>query len=271
MAQVFIGTSGWTYPNWKGTFYSEDLPSARFLEFYAKRFPTTEVNYSFYHLPKPATYEKWSTQVPDGFIFAVKASRLMTHTKRLRDVDELWRLFLQNAQSLASRLGPILFQFPASFRCDHARLAGFLKMARKVAPGIDRLRLVFEFRHESWFVDEVYRLLSCHGAALCIADSPKYPRREIATGNFVYFRFHGRTQLFTSSYTRAELADEAKKMRRMLEEGHDVYAYFNNDAAGYAIANARTLTEMMRTSQRLKGTSYLSSSGALSSSTPRCM
>jgi uncharacterized protein YecE (DUF72 family) len=125
MAPVFIGTSGWTYPNWRGTFYSEDLPSARFLEFYAQRFPTTEVNYSFYHLPRPSAYEKCTTQVPEGFIFAVKASRLMTHTKRLKGVEEPWRVFLQNAQSLGSRLGPILFQFPASFRCDHARLASF--------------------------------------------------------------------------------------------------------------------------------------------------
>lgn len=246
MAEILIGTSGWTYSSWKGTFYPEDLPSARFLEFYMKRFPTTEVNYSFYHLPRPATYEKWAAQVPKGFIFAVKVSRLITHTKRLAGVEEPWRVFLQSAQSLGSRLGPILFQFPASFRCDHARLAGFLKMARKVAPGADRLRLVLEFRHESWFSNEVYKLLSCHGAALCIADSNKYPRREVTTANFVYFRFHGRTRLFTSNYTRTELAEEAKKMRQHLQEGHDVYVYFNNDAEGYAVSNARTLTTMMK-------------------------
>lgn len=246
MAQILIGTSGWTYASWKGTFYPEDLPSARFLEFYTKEFPTTEVNYSFYHLPRPATYEKWAAQVPEGFIFAVKASRFITHTKRLLDVEEPWRVFLQNAQSLGPHLGPVLFQFPASFRCDHARLAGFLKMARTVAPGADRLRLVFEFRHESWFSDEVYRLLSRHGAALCIADSNKYPRREVTTTNFVYFRFHGRARLFASNYTKAELAQEAKKMRRLLKEGQDVYAYFNNDAEGYAVANARALTALMR-------------------------
>ena len=251
MAQVLIGTSGWTYPNWKGIFYPEDLPSARFLEFYAKKFPTTEVNYSYYHLPRPATYEKWAAQVPEGFIFAVKASRLITHTKRLTGVEEPWRVFLQNAHSLGPRLGPILFQFPASFRCDHARLAEFLKMARAVAPDADRLPLVFEFRHESWFSDEIYQLLSRHNAALCIADSTQYPRREVTTADFVYFRFHGRTKLFTSNYTRAELADEAKKMRRLLQEGQDVYVYFNNDAEGYAVTNARTLTALMR--RRRKG------------------
>lgn len=249
MAQILIGTSGWTYPSWKGTFYPEDLPSARFLEFYTKRFPTTEVNYSFYHLPRPATYQKWAAQVPEGFVFAVKASRLITHTKRLTGVEDPWRVFLQNAQSLEACLGPILFQFPASFRCDHARLAEFLKMARTVAPGADRLRLVFEFRHESWFSDEVYSLLRSHGAALCSADSNKYPRREVTTASFVYFRFHGRTRLFASDYTKAELAEEAKKMRRLLKEGQDVYVYFNNDAEGHAVANARTLTAMMKRRQ----------------------
>jgi uncharacterized protein YecE (DUF72 family) len=246
MAQILIGTSGWTYSNWKGTFYPEDLPSARFLEFYTKRFPTTEVNYSFYHLPRPATYEKWAAQVSEGFIFAVKASRFITHTKRLMDVEEAWRVFLQNAQSLGPHLGPILFQFPASFRRDQARLAEFLKMARTIVPGADCLRLVFEFRHESWFSDEVYRLLSSHGAALCNADSPRYPRRAVTTADFVYFRFHGRTRLFASDYSKGELAEEAKKMRRILQEGQDVYVYFNNDAEGHAVENTRTLTAMMR-------------------------
>lgn len=254
MAQIFIGTSGWTYQSWRGVFYSEDLPSRRFLDFYATRFPTTEVNYSFYHLPKPATYEKWATQVPEGFIFSVKASRLMTHMKRLSEIEEPWCEFLRNAQSLGPCLGPILFQFPASFRCDHARLSDFLKIARAVVPATEHLRLVFEFRHESWFTSEVYDLLRCHGAALCIADSSRYPRREVTTSDFMYFRFHGRTQLFASNYTNAELADEAIKMRRVLKKGHDVYAYFNNDAEGYAIANARKLTEMIRGSEGRKST-----------------
>jgi uncharacterized protein YecE (DUF72 family) len=245
MMQALIGTSGWTYPGWRGTFYPADLPSARFLEFYRNQFSTVEVNYSFYHLPTPATYEKWVAQVPEGFVFAVKASRFMTHIKRLQGVKEPWRVFLQNTQSLGSRLGPILFQFPASFRCDQARLLEFLKMARTVIPGADRLRLVFEFRHVSWFTDEIYRLLSDHGAALCIADSPQYPRHEVATTSFVYFRFHGRSKLFASNYTKTDLSKEAEKIRRYLHEGQDVYAYFNNDAKGYAVANARILTAMI--------------------------
>ena len=248
MAQAFIGTSGWTYPSGKGLFYPADLPSARFLEFYKNQFSTTEVNYSFYHLPKPATYQKWAAQVPDGFVFAIKASRLLTHTKRLNGVEEPWRIFLHNARSLGSRLGPILLQFPASFRYDPGRLAEFLNMTRTVAPEADSLRLVFEFRHASWFVDEVYGLLSDHRAALCIADSPTYPRQEVRTSNFMYFRFHGRIQLFASNYTKTDLSKDVTKMRQYLHEGQDVYAYFNNDAEGYAVANARMLTEMMNAS-----------------------
>jgi len=192
--------------------------------------------------------------VPEGFIFSVKASRFMTHIKRLLEIEGLWREFLQNARSLGPYLGPILFQFPASFRCDHARLANFLKISRAVVPTTEHLRLVFEFRHESWFTSEVYELLRCHGAALCIADSSRYPRREVITSDFMYFRFHGRVRLFASNYTRVELAEEAKKMRRLLKQGHDVYAYFNNDAKGYAIANARKLTEMMKGSEDSQST-----------------
>lgn len=245
MPRILIGTSGWTYPSWKGPFYPEDLPSARFLEFYAKEFPTTEVNYSFYHLPRPATYEKWAAQVPEGFVFAVKASRLITHTKRLIDVEDPWRVFLQNARSLGPHLGPILLQFPPSFRCVLPRLEGFLKVVKQAASKSHQLRLVFEFRHNSWFTDDVYGLLSRHDAALCIADSPRYPRKDVLTAGFTYLRFHGRTKLFASCYTKKELAEEAKKIERYRGDGLDVYAYFNNDAEGHAVANARTLRALV--------------------------
>lgn len=236
MPRLLIGTSGWTYPSWRGRFYPEDLPSRRYLEFYAREFPTAEVNYSFYHLPKPETYAKWAAQVPEGFLFSVKASRLITHTKRLQDVEEPWETFVRNARSLGPHLGPILLQFPASFRCDLDRLEAFLRAA-----GSPDLRLVFEFRHESWLVEEVYRLLSRHHAAVCIADSPGYPRRDVLTAEFAYLRFHGRTELFASRYSAAELAEEARKIRRYLRDGLDVFVYFNNDAEGHAIGNARTL------------------------------
>lgn len=247
MARCFVGTSGWTCPDWRGPFYPDDLPSRQYLEFYAKEFPTTEINYSFYHLPKPATYAKWATHVPDGFVFAVKASRLITHTKRLERVGEVWQTFVHNAQALGTHLGPILLQFPSSFRCDLKRLAEFLDMVRGSISDDPAGRLVFEFRHDSWFTDDIYRLLKRHHAALCIADSPTYPRRDVRTTDFAYLRFHGRKQLFVSSYTKTDLAEEAKRIKAYLRDGMAVFAYFNNTARGRAIENARALKALLGT------------------------
>ena len=245
MARLFVGTSGWTYSSWKRLFYPADLPSRHYLDFYAGAFGSTEVNYSFYHLPRPSTYEKWVAQVPEGFIFALKASRFITHVKRLVDIEEAWETFVRNALALGPHLGPILLQFPSSFRCDRMKLAAFLAGAWQQAFGTRPLRLAFEFRHKSWFAEETYALLRRHKAALCIADSPRYPRREVVTADFVYLRFHGRIDLFASMYTDTELAVEAKRIRRHLRNGLDVYVYFNNDALGHAVANARTLREMV--------------------------
>jgi uncharacterized protein YecE (DUF72 family) len=242
MARILVGTSGWTYGSWRGTFYPEALPRRRYLEFYAREFPTTEVNYSFYHLPTPQTYANWAAQVPDGFLFALKASRLITHTKRLHEVEEAWRRFVQHAQALGPHLGPILLQLPPRFPKDAGRLADFLAMAQATSP---TPRLAFEFRHESWFADDLYQLLSRHGAALCIADAPAFPRRDVCTADFAYLRFHGRTELFASSYSEAELADEARLMRGFVRQGLDVYAYFNNDARGHAVHNARQLRALL--------------------------
>lgn len=245
VGRFLIGTSGWSYASWKGVFYPVDLPNARWLEFFTGQFPTTEINSSFYHLPKPSTYEKWASQVPQGFIFSVKASRFITHVKRLKDVEAPWRLFLSHARPLGAHLGPILFQFPASFLRDDDRLEGFLKMVLKSASPKRRLRLVCEFRHESWFSNDVYRMLNRLGAVLCIGDSGRYPRRDVVTGDFVYVRFHGRSRLFASNYTRSELEEEAEKLTGYLRNGYDAYVYFNNDAEGHAVANAKMLTNLL--------------------------
>jgi uncharacterized protein YecE (DUF72 family) len=240
MPLLLIGTSGWTYPSWKGPFYPEDCPRQRFLEYYAREFPTTEVNTSFYHVPRVATYEQWVRQVPPDFVFALKVSRVITHHKRLVEVEEPWQAFIDRARILGRHLGPLLLQFPPSFQCDRPRLARFLAAAKQ-AGSDPPLRLVFEFRHESWFTEDIYALLKRHGAALCVADSPRYPRHDVQTANFVYVRFHGRTRMFASSYTAAELAKEARLLKRAAQDGHDLFVYFNNDACGHAVANARTL------------------------------
>jgi uncharacterized protein YecE (DUF72 family) len=246
MAKLLIGTSGWTYASWKGTFYPSDLPSRRYLEFYAREFPTTEVNYSFYRLPKPSTYENWSGQVPEDFVFAVKVSRFITHIKRLQDVDEAWRTFIHNARHLGGHLGPILLQFPPSAPCDLTKLKRFLTASQPVEKTAARLRLVFEFRHDSWFTDRVYRLLNQYQAALCIADSARYARQDIITSDFAYMRYHGPQQLFSSKYPDEQLAKEARTIRKHMRSGLDVYVFFNNDALGHAIENARTLRAMVK-------------------------
>ena len=158
----------------------------------------------------------------------------------------VWRTFIRNALALGPHIGPILLQFPPNFVCNRKRLAAFLEQARDAARDGRPLRLVFEFRHESWFTEEIYRLLKRHHAALCIADSPSYPRRDVCTADFAYLRFHGRTQLFASSYSKDELAEEAKTIRRYLRDGLDVFVYFNNTAGGHAIQNARTLTRLVK-------------------------
>src|SRR5579884_3909189 len=166
--RLWIGTSGWTYRSWRGRFYPEELASREYLAFYSREFATTEINYSFYHVPRPETFDKWGRQVPEDFLFSVKANRLLTHIKRLLDVDEAWRTFVHNALALKEHFGPILLQFPPSFRKDLKRLSAFLDEAWDVVAtkhsGRDRLRLVFEFRHDTWFATETYRLLNRHGA-----------------------------------------------------------------------------------------------------------
>ena len=245
MAKLRIGTSGWTYASWKRTFYPPDLPRRRYLDFYAREFPTTEVNYSFYHLPKPSTYENWGRQVPKDFVFAVKASRFITHIKRLQDVDEAWHTFVHNARYLGRHLGPILLQFPPSARCDVTRLKRFLTVSQPAEKTAIPLRLVFEFRHDSWFTDGVYRLLNQYQAALCIADSARYARRDVITSDFAYLRFHGPQELFSSKYPDEQLAKEARTIRKYVRSGLDVYVFFNNDALGHAIENASALRTMV--------------------------
>lgn len=246
--RLWIGTSGWTYRSWKGPFYPDDLPSREYLPFYAREFTTTEINYSFYHLPRPETFRNWAARVPDDFCFAVKASRFITHIKRLLDVEEPWRKFVQNAVELHGHLGPILLQFPPGFRKDVDRLSRFFTIAHKAAPTRSRLKLVLEFRHESWLADEVYALLRRHRAAWCIADGAKYPRKDLVTADFAYIRYHGRSRMFASDYSRAELEEEAKLIGRYVRDGLDVHVYFNNDAEGYAVKNARMLKRLLEES-----------------------
>ncbi|MEW5995188.1 MAG: DUF72 domain-containing protein [Candidatus Zixiibacteriota bacterium] len=239
--RIHIGTSGWNYGGWAGILYPEELKSKDFLSYYAQQFSTVEVNYSFYHLPRPTTYEKWVRQTPAGFVFALKLSRFITHVKRLQGVKQALRTFVKNAESLDDKCGPILFQLPPSFSLtaeNKKRLRDILESATKQG-----VRSAVELRHQTWFVDDVYELLQRVNTSLVIANSSRYPNppEYIATTNFVYFRFHGPKELFASSYTKAQLEHYADIMKTYLRADKDVYAYFNNDFGGHAVRNARTL------------------------------
>ncbi len=238
LAELRVGTSGWHYPHWKGLFYPEGLRSAEWLAFYASRFDSVEINNSFYRLPSREVFSSWAGSVPPGFLFAVKASRYITHLKKLKEPGDALAAFLDNASGLGDRLGPILFQLPPRWKRDRARLAAF---ADALPHG---RRYAFEFRDQSWLHEETYRVLEDKGAALCIADSPSFPRSRRVTAPFAFLRFHGGSVLYGSKYSREELRDWAAFARSLLERGIDVYAYFNNDAHGYAVEDAALFREL---------------------------
>lgn len=244
MARLFVGTSGWSYYGWRGTFYPRELPARQWLGYYARHFNSVELNYSFYHLPRRTTYENWLKQMPSGFELAVKVWRAISQA-HLDGVDERWRTFVEPALALGERLGPFLLQLPPAYAATPERLdrlAHFLELATRTPPA----RIAVEFRHSTCFTGEMLELLRRHGAALVIAHSSRYPSpAPAATARFVYFRFHGPRELFASSYSDAELRRWAAIARGYLEEGRDVYAYFNNDVGGYALGNARTLMKMI--------------------------
>ncbi|UCE85645.1 MAG: DUF72 domain-containing protein [Deltaproteobacteria bacterium] len=227
-----VGTSGYHYAHWQRVFYPDELPTAQWLRYYASRFDTVEINNTFYRLPEPETFDAWRDQVSAGFCFALKFSRFGTHVKRLRAPREPIERFLERARRLKRQLGPILVQLPPNWHADPARLAGFLE----ATPA--RTRFAIEFRDASWLCDPVYALLRQHGAALCIHDGLDDHPRELTAG-WVYLRFHGdRTRV---RYSAQALTAQARRIRRWLADGYDVYAYFNNDARGYALSNAADL------------------------------
>lgn len=241
MPEYYIGTSGWHYADWKGIFYPVDLPKSKWLGFYARHFLTVELNNSFYHLPSEKAFVNWREASPGGFIFAVKVSRFITHVKRLKNAEEPLQNFLERADLLVDKLGPLLYQLPPNMKRNDERLESFLS----ILPG--QYRHVFEFRHESWFDDEVLRILMRYNAGFCIFDMPDLTSPVAATADFAYIRFHGSAGLYSSSYSDKELAEWADKITELSKKVKAVYIYFNNDVAGYAIDNAKTLIEALNT------------------------
>jgi uncharacterized protein YecE (DUF72 family) len=233
--KYYIGTSGWHYNHWKGSFYPPHLPAKDWLKYYAQDFNTVEINASFYRLPLESTFTNWRQEAPPGFCYAVKASRFITHIKRLKDSREPLNTFLTRAKCLESSLGPILYQLPPGLHRDDQRLADFLAMLDR------KLQHVFEFRHSSWMNEEVFSLLRKYRAGFCIFDMPGFTSPIVFTADFAYFRFHGKGELYSGNYPDSDLAEWAEKIQKADEGVKTVYIYFNNDAGGFAIQNASTL------------------------------
>jgi uncharacterized protein YecE (DUF72 family) len=235
---VRVGCSGWNYPHWRERVYPKGLPQRRWLEHYATLFDTVEVNNTFYRLPARAAVAGWVERAPAGFVFTVKASRYLTHIKRLTDLKGGIARFYDSIDPLveSDKLGPVLWQLPGSFHRSDERLASALE---HLPPG----RHCFEFRHPSWFVTEVYDLLSQRDAALVIGDAPERPfQTHELTAGWTFIRFHRGRRGRNGNYSRTELEEWKRRIAAWRSEV-DVYAYFNNDWEGYAVANARWLRD----------------------------
>jgi len=271
---VRIGTSGWHYGHWAGPFYPADLPKDKWFAYYAKNFDTVEINNTFYHLPREETFRNWCKQAPAGFLFAVKANRYITHIKRLKDPQEVLDRFFERVRLLKGSLGPILYQLPPSLHKDLDRLEFFLQVLRNVilnpspcsrtgsakrpvlrssssATAEDgseeslprRPDSVFEFRHESWYCEDTYKLLGRFGVGFCIHDLSGLESPRVVTGDIIYVRFHGTTGRYSGCYSKSMLANWAKWLKDRAKDVRSIYVYFNNDEAAYAIRNAKELKD----------------------------
>jgi uncharacterized protein YecE (DUF72 family) len=234
-----IGTSGWVYKHWMNLFYPPQLQGDQQLVFYAQHFPTVEVNFSFYRLPERSVFETWRSQTPPDFLFAVKGSRYLTHMKKLKDPAEPLSRLMERASGLQEKLGPILFQFPHTWSLNSDRLQSFLELLASYP----QQRYTFEFRHKSWLIPQVYELLEQAGAALCLPVSPTVPLDIRLTAPWTYIRMH--SGQWGIGYSDEELSTWATHIRSFLQDGVDVYLYFNNDPEGHAIRDAQRLYAML--------------------------
>jgi uncharacterized protein YecE (DUF72 family) len=239
-AAIRIGTSGWSYAAWRGGFYPRGLAPKDWLARYATEFSTVELNATFYRLPAPEQFAKWAAQVPDGFLFAVKAPRLITHLHRLQHCAGALDDFLDAARSLGKKLGPILYQLPPSLPYDPDLLAAFCASLPR------KLSNVLEFRHASWFREETYALLGRHRVSLCVSDFPGCEAPLLVTAPPAYLRFHGGRR-HRGNYSQPSLQTAADALHRWRQDGIPSFTCFNNTAAARAVTNARTLRDLTRT------------------------
>jgi uncharacterized protein YecE (DUF72 family) len=219
MAQLYVGTSGWAYPTWKPAFYPEKLAQKKFLNFYASKLNTVEVNFTFRQLVKETTVQGWLDQTPSDFRLTIKAHQVLTHIKRLKDSEEFLRRFLGALEPLerAGRLGPVLFQLPPNFKADQAVLGDFLTLLPR------NLRAAFEFRHESWFDEKTWETLRERNVALCVAETEERDTPDVITADYAYYRYR------KPSYTADERKAMTARMREHLAANRDLFAYFKHE------------------------------------------
>jgi uncharacterized protein YecE (DUF72 family) len=237
-----IGTSGWSYKHWKELFYPANLKSAEWFSYYAERFDVSEINMSFYNLPKIKTVENWAAKAPKGFKFCPKLSRFITHMKKLHDPEEPLERFFTVFEPLQKLMGPVLVQLPPMVAFHYDIAENFFEALK----AYKKNEFVLEIRHVSWLSDDSLTLMAKHNIGLVISQSGKvFPYSEMVTAKNIYVRFHGPKELYASEYTTRMLRSYAKKFAGWIEEGHKIWAFFNNDIHGYAFADAQKLVRMM--------------------------
>lgn len=238
--KVRIGTSGWHYKHWRGPFYPEHLPATKMLSYYLQHFDTVEINNSFYRLPPPGCFCQWREATPKGFCFAVKASRFLTHYKKLSEPESALDKFLPRARELNEKLGPILFQLPPRWPANPERLVTLLNLLPH------ELRYAFEFRDASWHSHEICTILRQHNAAFCIYELAGFQSPLEITADFTYLRLHGPGGKYQGSYSRSALGSWAERIAEWSSRLKSAFIYFDNDQAGYAANNARELKQLVQ-------------------------
>lgn len=242
--RIHIGTSGWHYPHWVGHFYPEKMTSDAFLSYYTRNFTTVEINNTFYHLPTPQTLTGWQKGTPKDFLFACKGSRFITHMKKLKEPEQSTQGFFETITALGEKLGPILFQLPPRWNVNISRLEEFLQALPRT------FRYAFEFRDQSWFDADIYKVLANHNAAFCLYNLAGQWSPEIVTANFVYTRLHGPHGAYQGCYDGNMIQVWAEKCANWANSGKDVYCYFDNDEKAYATVNALGLQSRVKHIER---------------------
>lgn len=243
LTRLHIGTSGWSYKHWADIFYPSDIKPDKYLEFYTSKFHCVELNASFYNLPLKKTVAGWVDRTPDNFRFCPKLSKYITHQLQLQGIEESLNKFFDVFTGLSSKLGPVLIQLPPGLSYEKSLIEDFFMLLKEK---YGHFRFAVEVRNKSWLTDEFFNLLTGNGIGFVIADSGgRYPYYESVTSGFVYLRFHGREQLYATDYSESDLLYFAERIINWLNDGKEVWAFFNNDFHGFAVKNSIRLMEII--------------------------